>query len=83
VIGEKNGRKVEYVLDCISGVHSRWGVHCATQVPPSIAAQMQAKGMIKEPGVWAPEQVIDPEYFFRELSKREMRVQVMVKEDIV
>jgi len=80
VIGEKNGRKVEYILDCISGVHSHWGVHCATQVPPSIVAQMQAKGMIKEPGVWAPEQVIDPEYFFKELGKREMRVQVMIKE---
>jgi len=82
VIGERNGKKVEYVLDCISGVHSRWGAHCATQVPPSIAAQMQFKGMIKEPGVWAPEQVIDPEYFFTELAKREMRVQVMVKEEL-
>jgi len=82
VIGEKNGKEVEYVLDCVSGVHSRWGVHCATQVPPSIAAQMQAGGMIKEPGVWAPEQVIDPEYFFKELAKREMRVQVMTKEEL-
>jgi len=82
VIGEKNGKKVEYILDCISGVHSRWGALCATQVPPSIAAQMQVKGMIKEPGVWAPEQVIDLEYFFNELAKREMRVQVMVKEDL-
>ena len=41
---------------------------------------MQAKGMIKKPGVWAPEQVIDPEYFFKELAKREMHVQVMIKE---
>jgi len=80
VIGEKSGRKVEYVLDCISGVHSRWGVHCATQVPPSVAAQMQAKGMIRKPGVWAPEQLIDPVYFFKELAKREMHVQVTVKE---
>jgi len=83
VTGKKNGKKTEYVLDCVSGIHSRWGVHCATQVPPSIVAQMQAKGMIKEPGVWAPEQAVDPEYFFNELAKREMRVQVMVKEEIV
>ena len=38
--------------------------------------------MIKQPGVWAPEQVIEPEYFFRELAKREMHVQVTIKEDL-
>ena len=83
VTGKKNGKQMEYVLDCVSGIHSRWGVACATQVPPSIVAQMQAKGMIKEPGVWAPEQAVDSEYFFNELAKREMSVQVMVKEEIV
>jgi len=82
VIGQKNGRKVEYVVDCILGAHSRWGELCSTGVPPSIVAQMQAKGMIKEPGVWGPEQVIDPEYFFKELAKREMRFQVTIKEEL-
>ena len=82
VIGKKNGRKVEYVVDCILGVHSRWGEFCSTGIPPSIVAQMQAKGMIKPPGVWGPEQVIDPEYFFKELAKREMHVQVTIKEDL-
>ena len=82
VVGKKNGRRVEYVVDCIHGVHSRWGEFCSTGVPPSIVAQMQAKGMIKQPGVWAPEQVIEPEYFFRELAKREMHVQVTIKEDL-
>jgi len=82
VLGKKGNRKMEYVVDCIAGTHSRWGATCATQAPPSIVAQMQVKGMIKEPGVWAPEQVIEPEYFFKELAKREMRVQVTIKEDI-
>jgi len=82
VVGKKNGRKVEYVVDCIHGVHSRWGEFCSTGVPPSIVAQMQAKGMIKEPGVWGPEQVIDPDYFFKELTKREIRFQVTTKEDL-
>ncbi len=82
VTGKKNGRRVEYVVDCIHGVHSRWGEFCSTGVPPSIVAQMQAKEMIKQPGVWGPEQVIDPEYFFKELAKREMHVQVTIKEDL-
>lgn len=82
VLGKKGNRKVEYVVDCIAGTHSRWGTTCATQVPPSIVAQMQVKGMIEQPGVWAPEQVIEPEYFFRELAKREMCIQVTIKEDI-
>jgi len=82
VIGRKNGKKVEYVVDCILGAHSRWGEFCSTGVPPSLVAQMQAKGMIKQPGVWGPEQVIDQEYFFEELAKREMYIQVTVKEDL-
>jgi len=82
VIGKKNGRRVEYVVDCIVEAHSRWGELCSTGVPPSIIAQMQAKGIVQEPGVWAPEQVIDPEYFFKELAKREMHVQVTIKEDL-
>jgi len=82
VIGKKGDRRVEYTVDSSIGIHSRWGVSCGTQVPPSIVIQMQAKGMIKKAGVWAPEQVIDPEYFFNELAKREIRVQVTVKEDI-
>lgn len=84
VIGTKNGRKVEYVVDCLVKSHSRWG--CAsgdvsTGVPPSIAAQMQIHGMA-QPGVWGPEQAIDPDFFFEELAKREMRIQVTKKEDL-
>jgi len=82
VFGKKNEKKLEYVVDCILEAHSRWGELCSTGVPPSIVAQMQTKGMIKEPGVWGPEQVIDPEYFFKELAKREMHIQVTIKEEL-
>jgi len=83
VIGKKNGKKMEYIVDSIVRTPHRLGAAVAvgTGVPPSIAAQMQVKGMIK-PGVWAPEQVITPEYFFSELAKREIRVQVATKEDL-
>jgi saccharopine dehydrogenase-like NADP-dependent oxidoreductase len=84
IIGEKNGRKAEFIIDCIVGTHSRWGCgsgDVSTGVPPCIAAQMQVEGRI-QPGVWGPEQAIEPEYFFKELAKREMRIQVTKKEDL-
>ncbi len=85
VIGKKDGKKVEYNVDCTAKTHTRWGCSSGdvcTAVPQSICTQMQVRGEIKEPGVWAPEQVIDPEYFFKELAKREMTFQVTKKEDI-
>jgi saccharopine dehydrogenase-like NADP-dependent oxidoreductase len=83
VIGKKNGRKIEYIVDFIVRAPLRLGVvDVATGVPPSITVQMQVKGMIKEPGVWAPEQVIPPEYFFNELAKRGMHVQVTTKQGL-
>ena len=81
VIGKKNGRNVECTVDCLVATHSRWGVSHATSVPPAIAAEMQVKGDV-EPGVWGPEQAIDPLKFFKELGKREMRIQVTRKEDV-
>jgi saccharopine dehydrogenase-like NADP-dependent oxidoreductase len=84
VIGKKNGRKTEYIVDSIARTPHRLGdvIAVGTGVPPSITAQMQVKGMIKEPGVWGPEQVIAPEHFFSELARREIRVQVTMKEDL-
>ena len=84
VIGEKNGRKAEFIVDCIVKAHSRWGCgsgDVSTGVPPCIAAQMQIEALI-QPGVWGPEQAIEPEYFFKELAKREMRIQVTKKTDL-
>jgi saccharopine dehydrogenase-like NADP-dependent oxidoreductase len=81
VIGKKDGRNVECTVDCLVATHSRWGVSHATSVPPAIAAEMQVEGDV-EPGVWGPEQAIDPVKFFKELGKREMRIQVTRKEDV-
>ncbi|MBW2056151.1 MAG: saccharopine dehydrogenase NADP-binding domain-containing protein [Deltaproteobacteria bacterium] len=84
VIGNKDGKRTEYVIDCIIRTHSRWGFSCgevSTGVPPSITARMQSEGRVR-PGVWGPEGAIDPKYFFRELAKREMKVQATKKEDL-
>jgi len=82
VIGKRGDCPIEYNIDCLSKPHSRWGVFCETSSPPVIVAQMQIKGTISSPGVWAPEQVIDPTPFFTELSKREIHIQTTVKEYI-
>jgi saccharopine dehydrogenase (NAD+, L-lysine-forming) len=84
VTGRRDGKKFEYNVDCIAKPHSRWGGSCGdlcTGTPPSIAAGMQAMGVIKNPGVWGPE-IIDPELFFAELGKREMKVEVTLKKDL-
>jgi len=82
VAGKKGYRKIEYVVDCVAGTHSRLRAACTTQAPRSIVTQIQFKGIIKGPRVCALEQVINPSYFFAELVKREMRIQVATKEDI-
>lgn len=82
VIGTADDKAIEYRVDCMVRPHSRWGGSCGelcTGTPPSIAAQMQAQGMIGRAGVWGPE-VIDPELFFAELGKREMQITVTRKE---
>jgi len=84
VIGKKDGKETEYIVDCIARPHSRWSGSCGdlcTGIPPSIVAQMQASRMVDVPGVWGPE-VIDPEFFIAELGKREMAVTITVKENL-
>ncbi len=85
VSGKADGKGIEYIVDCVAKPHSRWGGSrgdLCTGTPPSITAQMQAKGIIEKPGVWGPE-IIDPELFFSQLAKREMQVTVTRKEVLI
>lgn len=45
-----------------------------TGIPCSIAAQMIAYGIVNNEGVFAPEQIIKPIDFFRELNKRKIKI---------
>ena len=77
VTGKKGEHVIEYVIDCIVRPNKKWGCSSGdvcTGVPPSIVAQMLAKGTLQKPGVWAPEQALEPMGFFKELSSRGMRV---------
>jgi lysine 6-dehydrogenase len=75
--GEIDGRSVTLRYDAVTAPSDRWkigGGTVDTGVPPSIAAQWLAKGMIKARGVVPPESCIDPLPYFSELSRRGIRV---------
>jgi saccharopine dehydrogenase-like NADP-dependent oxidoreductase len=77
VRGRRRGRALTVTTDCVVGPRAGGGVgpDIDTGAPPSITVQLMLKGVIPiRPGVWAPEQVIPPEPFVRELERRGMRV---------
>ena len=77
VKGRRQGRAVTITTDCAVGPRAGGGVgpDIDTGAPPSIAVQLMLAGEIPlAPGVWAPEQVIPPAPFVRELKRRGMRV---------
>jgi len=49
-----------------------------TACPASIVAQMIATGAIDRPGVWAPEDVVNPEQLFKQLRRRGVDLSVLL-----
>jgi lysine 6-dehydrogenase len=77
VAGTRNGRRVTVTADCHASARAGWGIgpDIDTGAPPSIAVQLMLSGEIElRGGVWAPEQVVPPAPFVRELKRRGMRV---------
>jgi saccharopine dehydrogenase-like NADP-dependent oxidoreductase len=77
VAGTRRGRQIIVTADCHADAHAGWGVgpDIDTGAPPSIGVQLMLTGEIGfRPGVWAPEQVVPPAPFVRELGRRGMRV---------
>jgi len=75
IIGTKTGRKKEVLMECIVPTLKGWedaGCNIDTGMPASIIAQMIKTGEIKNPGSYAPEAIVSPEPFFKELRKRKM-----------
>ncbi len=68
VIGEKNGRMESTVMTATDAMGKLTGI------PAAIGAAYLARGDCKCPGVNAPEGVIDPVPFFRELARHDVRV---------
>jgi len=86
VIGEKEGEKVQYILETVTEPMGKWGVSATgyiTGIPLSIATQMLGRGDITLKGVHAPEECIDPQAFVKELSTRDIEVYEKVKRKII
>lgn len=78
VSGTRGRQKRTVVADCHTAGMPKWGIglDIDTGSPPSIAAQMLARGEIGRTGVVAPELGMPPARFFSELGRRKMRVRV-------
>lgn len=77
VTGTKDGRNEKVVVEVYVGTEKKWNIPAGalkTSVPPSIVAQMLAKGQVKRKGVYPPEKCIETAPFFKELAGRGMEV---------
>lgn len=75
--GIKNNRKVSHELNCIVRTQKGWeeaGSNIDTGRTISIISQMLKNKLIKGAGVFAPEALIPPMTFFKELAKRRMSI---------
>ena len=71
--------KQTVVMDCHARSNAKWHASASdidTACPASIAAQMIAGGDIRTPGVWAPEDIIPADLFFKELRRRGVSIAV-------
>jgi len=71
--GEAGGRPVLLRAETVGGPHAGWGISGGTLLvaaPPAIVARWLAAGTLSRPGVWPPEQVVEPGPFFDELTQR-------------
>jgi saccharopine dehydrogenase-like NADP-dependent oxidoreductase len=73
VKGRQDGREVVLRMDTGAWPNSQRGISGGKLMvasPPGVVARWLASGSLHRPGVWPPEQVVDGEALFRELSRR-------------
>ena len=83
--GTKDGKPVVLRVDTVAWPHQRWGISGSKLMvasPPAIVARWLADGRLREPGVWAPEQVVDGEAFFKEMAARGVTT-TLTREDLI
>jgi len=87
VTGVKNGKPAKVVLKNNHPPMSEWGGRSAYSknvgIPLSIGAQMVVAGKVKQKGVLPPEACFDPVEFFKELSKRGIRIEERMESCVV
>lgn len=75
--GKKDGKKKQIIMECIVPTLKGWedaGCNIDTGLPASIVAVMIKEGVLNEKGSFAPEGIIPPKLFFKELRKRDMAI---------
>ena len=83
VRGVKDGRRMEWRVRAVVPAHKEYGAgggDVDTGVPPAIVARMLARGDIKGPGVFVPEQIVPCEQFFAELTRWGITVDAQSRE---
>jgi saccharopine dehydrogenase-like NADP-dependent oxidoreductase len=71
------GGKKTVILECHARSNAKWHASAGdvdTACPASIAAQMMASGVIHQPGVWAPEDIVPADLLFEQLRRRGVSV---------
>jgi lysine 6-dehydrogenase len=65
------------IMDCCARSRMEWHASAGdmdTACPASIVAQMLTSGVIDQPGVWAPEDVVPPQALFEQMRRRRMEI---------
>ncbi len=76
VKGEKNGKRITCEVETDLH-HHPWGLsngHFSVGFPAAVTARMLGNGWVKEKGFFSGESVLNPEIYFRELARRDVRV---------
>lgn len=79
MFGKRKGRNVELTIDAITRSDKKTNTPAGTvdtAVPPSIVAQMIARGQIQKRGTLPPELCVEPKIFFKELKKRGIKIRM-------
>lgn len=85
IAGKIDDRQVTFSAETLGGPRPGTDVSAGKRLvagPAAIVGKWLADGQLNRPGVWAPEQVIDPEPFFAELAQRGFETQMVRREPI-
>jgi lysine 6-dehydrogenase len=76
--GVRNGKTIETIYECIDYFDKETNSTAMmrmTGIPVSISADLIAQGAINKSGVFCAEEIIPPQLFFKELKRRNIRIQ--------
>jgi saccharopine dehydrogenase-like NADP-dependent oxidoreductase len=79
------GQEAVLEASTFGGPHPIWGVSGGTVLvaaPPAIVARWLAERTLDRPGVWPPEQAVDPLPFFTMLAKRGFTTQLVQRKTV-